>query len=70
MGEELPGTETIDSTFDRFGIGATVGAVLMIVFGVLVIAFPELIAWLVGGYLLIAGVVKLADELSTEPSEA
>jgi uncharacterized membrane protein HdeD (DUF308 family) len=38
-------------------------AVLMIVFGALVIAFPNLIAWLVGIYLIIVGAVNLFDHM-------
>jgi uncharacterized membrane protein HdeD (DUF308 family) len=46
----------------RSVIGLT-AAVLMIVFGALVIAFPNLISWLVGIYLIIVGAVNLLDHM-------
>ena len=43
----------------RFGFTGTLAAVLMIIFGILVIIFPDLIAWIVGLYLIITGIVHL-----------
>ena len=34
-------------------------AVLSIIFGVLIIAFPEVLAWLVGLFLIVSGVMSL-----------
>ncbi len=36
--------------------------VLMLIFGILVIVFPALISWLIGLYLIIAGVLVIAEE--------
>lgn len=52
----------------RMGITGITAAVLMIVFGVLVIAYPHLIAWLVGIYLIIVGVVNLIGHMDSVKS--
>lgn len=54
----------VDRLFQSFGISGVAQGILMIVFGVLVIVFPELIAWLIGGFLIIAGAIELAGHLS------
>ncbi len=43
----------------RMGVTGTAAAVLMIIFGVLVISFPNLISWLVGIYLIVVGLMNL-----------
>lgn len=43
----------------RSGVPVEIVAVLMIVIGILVIVFPELIAWFVGLLLIIGGVLWL-----------
>lgn len=60
----------LDHAFGALGIHGTASALLMIVFGVLVIVFPELIAWLVGGYLILVGVISLSGQLSTHEDPA
>jgi len=37
--------------------------VLMLLFGVLILVKPEIVAWLVALYLLISGVIVIAEEL-------
>lgn len=49
----------ITKVMEKFGITGMVAAVLMIIFGVLVIVFPNLIAWIVGLYLIIVGAINL-----------
>ncbi|MEM1618919.1 MAG: DUF3096 domain-containing protein [Desulfurococcaceae archaeon] len=38
-------------------------ALLMIIFGIVIIVWPELVAILIGIYLLISGILALVDEL-------
>lgn len=59
-------TDEIQRLGGRLGLSGTAVAILMIVFGILVIAYPELIAWLVGGYLIVAGAIHLAGHLSAQ----
>jgi len=47
----------------KMGFTGLTAAVLMVIFGVLVIAFPNLIAWLVGIYLIVVGLVNLIGEM-------
>jgi len=49
--------------FRRLGITGQVAAVLMIGFGLLIIIMPLLVVWLLGLYLILAGVVQLAGHL-------
>ena len=51
--------------FRRLGLTGEIAAVLMILFGILIIVFPALIAWLIGLYLIIAGVVQLAGHMGS-----
>jgi uncharacterized membrane protein HdeD (DUF308 family) len=48
-------------------IGVTVSkpvlAVLAVIFGILVIAFPALLVWIVGLYFIIQGILLLVDYL-------
>jgi uncharacterized membrane protein HdeD (DUF308 family) len=38
-------------------------AILMIIFGIIIIVWPDLVAILIGTYLLISGILALIDEL-------
>ncbi|HEV8594636.1 MAG TPA: hypothetical protein VGR51_03810 [Thermoplasmata archaeon] len=49
--------------FRRLGITGQVAAVLMIGFGLLIIAMPGLVVWLLGLYLILAGAVQLAGHI-------
>lgn len=52
----------------KMGVTGLAAAILMIIFGVLVIAFPHLIAWLVGIYLIVVGLVNLMGEMQKTKS--
>jgi len=49
----------------RFGLTGILAAVLMIIFGILVIVFPDLVAWIIGLYLIIVGIINLIGSIST-----
>ena len=55
--------ETPEKMLKKIGFTGLTAAILMIIFGVLVIAFPHLIAWLVGAYLIVVGLVNLIGEM-------
>ena len=38
---------------------AITGAIITIVFGVLVLAFPGFLRWIIGGYLILTGLIGL-----------
>ena len=65
---EVKPLEEPDKMLKKMGITGLTAAILMIVFGVLVIAFPNLIAWLVGIYLIVVGVVSLIGEMQKTKS--
>ena len=54
----------VEKMLAKVGITGMVAAVLMIVFGILVIAFSHLIAWIIGLYLIITGIVNLIGHIS------
>ena len=56
-------TDVMDKGLKRLGVTVSkpILALITIVFGILVIVFPELIAWLVGIYFLIQGILLLLD---------
>ncbi|MEM4188405.1 MAG: DUF3096 domain-containing protein [Candidatus Hadarchaeum sp.] len=64
--------ETPEKLLKKVGIHGIAAAILMIIFGALIIAFPALISWLVGIYLIVVGALNLAGELEkrrpVEPS--
>ncbi len=55
----------VEKGLKRIGITVSkpVLAVICIVFGVLVIVFPDLLEWIVGLFLIIQGVLLLTDYL-------
>ena len=57
---------TPEKMLKRMGFTGLTAAVLMIVFGVPVIAFPHLISWLVGIYLIVVRVVNLLGYMMSE----
>jgi len=59
---------TPEKMLKRIGITGLAAAILMIIFGILVIVFPDLVAWLVGIYLIVVGVVKLVGHISSGKS--
>ena len=46
--------------FKKFGLGDTLAAILMILFGVAILVRPNLLEQLVAFYLILVGVLKLA----------
>ncbi len=55
--------EAPEKMLKKMGFTGLAAAILMVIFGVLVIAFPNLIAWLVGIYLIVVGLVNLIGEM-------
>ncbi len=55
--------ETIERGLKRFGVTVSkpVLALIALIFGILVIVFPELLQWIVGLYFIIQGVLLFAD---------
>lgn len=51
--------DTVNSMAGRFGVPPQAVAILMIVFGVLIILLPHLLPWLVGILLIVMGVLWL-----------
>lgn len=56
-------SETIERQLRKVGVTVSkpVLAIIAIVFGILVIAFPSLLQWIVGLYLIIQGLLFFAD---------
>jgi uncharacterized membrane protein HdeD (DUF308 family) len=56
-------TETVEKGLKRIGVTVSkpVLAVLAIIFGLLVIIFPNLLVWIVGLYFIIQGILLLTD---------
>ena len=56
-------TETVEKELKRIGLTVSkpVLAVLAIIFGLLVIIFPNLLVWIVGLYFIIQGILLLTD---------
>jgi uncharacterized membrane protein HdeD (DUF308 family) len=61
--EELNMTDTMEKGLKKIGVTVSkpILAVIAILFGILVIAFPSLIAWIVGLYFIIQGILLLVD---------
>lgn len=57
--------ETIEKGLKKFGVTVSkpVLALIAIIFGILVIALPHLLNWIVGLYFLIQGVLFFVDYL-------
>ena len=55
--------ETIEKGLKRIGVTVSkpVLALIAVVFGILVIAFPDLLQWIVGLYFIIQGLLLFAD---------
>jgi len=56
-------TETVEKGLEKIGvtISKPVLAIIAIIFGLLVIIFPELLVWIVGLYFIIQGILLLTD---------
>jgi len=55
--------ETIEKGLKRIGVTVSkpVLALIALIFGILVIAFPDLLQWIVGLYFIIQGLLLFAD---------
>jgi len=67
MGAEK-GVEEVLKKYLGVSVPRLVLGVLMLLFGVLILVKPEIVAWLVGLYLLISGVIVIAEELMKRKS--
>ena len=68
--DELLIKTEVDKIFRKIGISGQIAAIVMIIFGVIVIVFPDLISWLIGIFLIILGIITLVGTLperSTSP---
>ena len=56
-------TDTMEKGLKKIGVTVSkpILAVIAILFGILVIAFPSLIAWIVGLYFIIQGILLLLE---------
>jgi Protein of unknown function (DUF3096). len=56
-------SETIEKGLKKFGvtISKPILALVAIIFGILVIAFPDLLGWIVGLYLIVQGLLFFTD---------
>ena len=62
MAESVIRSET-ERMFARLGITGQAAAILMILFGVLIIVFPALVAILIGVYLIVVGLLQLLGSM-------
>ncbi len=55
--------DVLESGLERIGVTVSkpILAVIAIIFGILVIVFPELLVWIVGLYFIIQGLLFFAD---------
>lgn len=60
---EISMSETIERGLQKFGVTVSkpVLALIAIIFGILVIVFPDLLQWIVGLYFIIQGLLFFAD---------
>ena len=56
-------SETIERGLKKFGVTVSkpVLALIALIFGILVIAFPDLLQWIVGLYFIIQGLLFFVD---------
>lgn len=56
-------TETVDKGLKKIGVTVSkpILALIAILFGILVIAFQDLLVWIVGLYFIIQGILLLVD---------
>jgi uncharacterized membrane protein HdeD (DUF308 family) len=60
-------TETMEKEFKKIGVTVSkpILAVIAIIFGLLVIALPDLLQWIVGLYFIVQGVLLFTDYLES-----
>ena len=56
-------TATVDKTLKKIGVTVSkpILALIAIIFGILVIVFPDLLQWIVGLYFIIQGILLFID---------
>jgi len=61
--EEQNMTNTMEKGLKKMGVTVSkpILAIIAIIFGILVIAFPSLLVWIVGLYFIIQGILLLLD---------
>ncbi len=61
-------TETVDKGLKKFGVTVSkpILALIAVVFGILVIVFPDLLQWIVGLYFIIQGVLLFTDYMESK----
>ena len=57
--------EAVEKGLKRIGVTVSkpLLAIICIIFGLIVIVFPDLIAWIIGLFLIIQGILMLTDYL-------
>lgn len=66
--DELLIKTEVDKIFRKIGISGQIAALVMIIFGIVVILFPSLISWLIGLFLIIMGIITLIGTFQKGPS--
>ncbi|UCG37060.1 MAG: DUF3096 domain-containing protein [Candidatus Bathyarchaeota archaeon] len=63
-------TETVERGLKKLGVTVSkpILALIAVIFGVLVIAFPDLLQWIVGLYFIIQGVLLFTDYMESRAS--
>ena len=63
-------TETMEKGLKKIGVTVSkpILALVAVIFGILVIVFPELLEWIVGLYFIIQGVLLFTDYMESKQS--
>jgi uncharacterized membrane protein HdeD (DUF308 family) len=63
-------TETVEKELKKFGVTVSkpVLALIAVIFGILVIVFPDLLQWIVGLYFIIQGILLFTDYMESKKS--
>lgn len=59
MAEDSVIRSEVDRLFRRLGVTGQAAAALMILFGILILMFPDLVGVLIGVYLVVVGILQL-----------
>ena len=61
-------TEAVEKELKKFGVTVSkpVLALIAVIFGVLVIVFPDLLQWIVGLYFIIQGILLFTDYMESK----
>ena len=61
-------TETMEKGLKKFGVTVSkpILALIAVIFGILVIVFPDLLQWIVGLYFIIQGVLLYTDYMESK----